>query len=146
MAGWPLFVYPKYFCSQNKPAERRSHPLLVVMGGTIDLGRFAYYYVSVSDGVSAGGRFASYHPPTAATLASYNTLTRQAVLDGMQGVTGFDQGRVTIPDPVITTDPAPFAFQRVNVQAQYDFRTIFAWPLVPSQITISRSVVMRMVR
>jgi hypothetical protein len=26
MAGWPLFVYPKYFCSQNKPAERRSHP------------------------------------------------------------------------------------------------------------------------
>jgi len=26
MAGWPLFVYPKYFCLQNKPAERRSHP------------------------------------------------------------------------------------------------------------------------
>jgi hypothetical protein len=29
MAGWPLFVYPKYFCSQNKPAERRSHPILL---------------------------------------------------------------------------------------------------------------------
>jgi len=29
MAGWPLFVYPKYFCSQNKPAERRSHPIWI---------------------------------------------------------------------------------------------------------------------
>ena len=29
MAGWPLFVYPNFFCSQNKPAERRSHPLVL---------------------------------------------------------------------------------------------------------------------
>jgi hypothetical protein len=34
MAGWPLFVYPKYFCLQNKPAERRSHPFL--FGGSSD--------------------------------------------------------------------------------------------------------------
>jgi hypothetical protein len=35
MAGWPLFVYPKYFCSQNKPAERRSHPFIALLTGVV---------------------------------------------------------------------------------------------------------------
>ena len=27
MAGWPLFCYPDFPSTQNRPAERRSHPL-----------------------------------------------------------------------------------------------------------------------
>jgi Flp pilus assembly protein TadG len=120
--------------------------LLIFVGAVVDLGRFAYYYVAVSDSVSAAARFASYHPSTSSTRARWVSETRQMVVSGMQGVLGYEANRLTVSDPVLTTDPPPFAYQRVRVQAQYDFRTLVSWPGLPTQLVIARSLEMRMVR
>lgn len=120
--------------------------LLLVLLGATDFGRFAYFYVALTDSVGAGAKFASYHPYTASTLANWQTQVQATVLNGASGVQGFEASRLTVNNPVVTTDPAPFSFQRVRVSATYRFETLVPWPAIPRTTNITRSVEVRMVR
>jgi Flp pilus assembly protein TadG len=112
----------------------------------LDFARFAYYYVATSNAAGAAARFAAFHPATPTTMNALNAAVYQTAIDDLQGVVGYDVNNVTVPNVVIATDPAPFHFQRVRVRVDYAFSTLFTWPGIPSQFTMSRSVEMRIVR
>jgi Flp pilus assembly protein TadG len=112
----------------------------------LDFARFAYYYVATSNAAGAAARFAAFHPATPTTMSTLNAAVRQTAIGDLQGVKGYNVSNVTVPNVVITTDPPPFQFQRVRVQVDYVFSTLFVWPGIPSQFTIRRTVEMRMVR
>jgi Flp pilus assembly protein TadG len=120
--------------------------LLMLLVAVIDLGRFTYFYVALTQSVGAGARYASFHPVTTASTASYNAATRNAVLDDMQGVWGYDAADLTVSNPVVVTESDSYKFRRVSLAASYQFQPVVAWPGLPSTITLTRTVTMRVVR
>lgn len=120
--------------------------ILLLTGGIIDFARCAYYYIAVSDAAAAGAKFASFHPATPTTMNLWKALTRQAVYDSLSGVPGFDNSRMTITDPLIINEDGTTDLQRVRVTVQYAFHTVVSWPLIPTSVTIRRSVEMRLAR
>ncbi len=120
--------------------------LLLLAGGIIDFSRYAYYYISVSNAAGAGARFASFHPFTPTTQSTWNTLTRQAVINDLQGILGYDATKVTVPAPTIIVENTGLRLSRVRVQVDYAFRTLVSWPGISNTATIRRAVVMRVVR
>ena len=120
--------------------------LLILTGGIVDFARYAYYYIAVSNAAGAGARFASLHPYTPTTLSSWNTLTKRAVTDDLQGILLYNANRVTIPNPTVVTESSGLQLRRVSVQVDYAFQTLTTWPSVPNAFTIRRTVTMRVVR
>ncbi len=120
--------------------------LLLLCGGIIDFSRYAYYYIAVSNSAGAGARFATLHPYTPTTLATWNARTSQAVRDDLQGIIGYDASRVTVATPTVVTEATGLQLKKVRVQVSYAFQTIVAWPGIASSATITRAVEMRMLR
>ena len=98
--------------------------LLLLAGGIIDFSRYAYFYIAVSNAAGAGARFASQHPFTPNTVGIWNALTRQAVIDDLQGILRFEANKVTGPAPTIVTETTGLRLKRVRVQVDYAFQTI----------------------
>ena len=125
-------------------------PLLVtIVLGCVDFGRFAHGYIAVTNAARVGADYASRHRYTTKTQATWNDEIYKAIkgeicpVDEITGVplTNFDPTKLTVPAPVVTTDPNGLV--RVKVEVQYQFKTIVNWPKIPSQVTLKRSVEMR---
>ncbi|HUE70040.1 MAG TPA: TadE/TadG family type IV pilus assembly protein [Pirellulaceae bacterium] len=120
-------------------------PLLVtIVLGCVDFGRFGYMYIAVTNAARAGAGVGSSKRVTTATLEKWRTEIRTAAASEMSGQTGYDAARLTIPDPQLIVETS--GLKRVSVQVNYDFRMIVPWPLLPSQVTLSRTVQMRIIR
>jgi TadE-like protein len=132
-------------------------PLLVVLVlGCIDLGRFAYSYIAITNGARAGAGFAIVYPmgptpPDPEILASWQNLTKQAVGNEMTLLKDFKQGDVTVE---LGTDPLNAIFWNVTVDVPYTFQTVVPYPWFPpgpsggtgSSVTMHRTIVMRGIR
>src|SRR5262245_46480555 len=69
-------------------------PLLsLILLACVDLGRFAYSYIAVTNAADAGASYASVNPYTDATTTSWMTAVRQAVLNEMGD---FNSGSITV--------------------------------------------------
>lgn len=120
-------------------------PLLItIVLACIDFGRFGYMYIAVTNAARAGAGAGSTKRVTASTLGNWRTEVRAAVTGELSGQTGYDANRLTIPDPQLITETS--GLKRISVQVNYDFRMIVPWPLLPNQVTLSRTVQMRMIR
>jgi Flp pilus assembly protein TadG len=117
--------------------------MAAVLGG-LDLGRFAYTYIAVTNAARSGAAYASLNPAPVQS-GSYNTWItncyQPAVLDEMRD---FNAGSVTIANPVTTIDSS--GFQRVRAHVSYPFTTLVNWSMVPNSFNISRDVEMRVIR
>lgn len=117
--------------------------LLMIVLGCIDFGRFAYYYVAVTNAATAGAHFGAFHPFTATTQATWVAKVKEAAQQEFPGV--------EVPDPVVVIDEqGGIKFRRITVQVNYTFVTVVPWsfgPLsIPSSTVLTRSVVERVVR
>ena len=83
------------------------------------------------------------NPYTAATQDEWLTLVRQAAVDEMTGQTGFTPDRLTV---TASTTVQSGGLWYVQVKASYPFRTIIAWPGLPSSVTLQRMIVLRGIR
>lgn len=120
-------------------------PLLItIVLGCVDFGRFAYMYISVANAARAGAAVGSFNPVTPSTQTVWEGKIRDAINDEMSAQTGFDVAALT-PAPTITTS-VDGSLKRVRVVVNYRFRTIVQWPLLPTQVTLSRAVEMRVIR
>ena len=118
-------------------------PLLVtIVLGCVDFGRFAYYYISVTNAARVGAGFASFHPVTAATEPAWQQQLMQAVLNEMPEPL-FDHAQLTIPLATVVEDGN---FKRAQVTVSYPFQTLVSWPALPSPIILTRKVEMRVIR
>jgi len=119
--------------------------LLFVAIGCADLGRFAHYYIAVGNAAEAGALFGCMHPVTPATRANWNARIRETVTDEMANVLGYDETRLTIPDPQLISETTS-NFRRVRVEVTYRFEMIVDWPGVSREHDLTRAVEMRVVR
>ncbi len=115
--------------------------LITLVLGCVDFGRFAYYYVSVTNAARVGAGFASLHPVTVATLPAWQEQIKQAVLDEMSELP--DPADLTIPLAIVVPD-GDFKLARVTVN--YSFKTFVSWPALPSPMNLTRTVEMRVIR
>ncbi|HEV2294147.1 MAG TPA: TadE/TadG family type IV pilus assembly protein [Tepidisphaeraceae bacterium] len=122
-------------------------PLLVtIVLGVVDLGRFAYAHIALSNAARAGADFASVNPYTGATEINWRTQVRQKVASEMQPIIDADQ--FGDADLVVTATRSvdPGSLWRVRVEAQYPFEMLVSWPLLPNRIDLRRAVEMRGIR
>jgi len=118
-------------------------PLLTaIVLGCIDFGRFAHSHIAVTNAARAGAGFASFHPVTATTQPVWEQRTREAVVAELGDT--FDATKIDMPSPVMATDSD--GLKRVSVQVTYPFETLVDWPGIPSQMNLSRTVEMRVIR
>jgi Flp pilus assembly protein TadG len=116
--------------------------LMLIVLGAIDFGRFAYSYIAVTNAARAGAGFGIMHPYTTATESAWQADVRQAVLDELATVVDPNDVTVTTPPRVVEKD----GLQRITVTVSFPFQTLIAWPGIPNQLTLTRSIVMRVIR
>jgi Flp pilus assembly protein TadG len=114
-------------------------PLLAVLAlGCVDLGRFVYAYIVVTNAARAGAGYASGHPYTAATYSTWQAKAQQAVADEAGSLSGFDRDQVTA-----TAVTESSGLWRAEVTVPCQFQTLVTWPLLPNSLTLQRTVTMR---
>jgi Flp pilus assembly protein TadG len=135
--------------------------LLTIVLACVDFGRFGYAYIAVSNAAREGAAFAGRTPWTSGTDAVWQLRLRATVEDelgcgeaGSRFVasnvtiaiptqTTISNGKTTITTPV-TTDPDKT--KRVGIRVLYPFSTLVSWPGIPGQMTLARTVTMRVYR
>ena len=118
-------------------------PLLItIVLGCIDFGRFAYYYISVTNAARVGAQFASFNPVTVATQPAWEQELRQVVLAEMPKPRP-DEDPITIPLAQVIVDGN---FKRAQVTVSYPFTTKVDWPFLPNSFSLARKVEMRVIR
>ena len=124
--------------------------LLLMMFGAIDFGRFAHSFIAVTNSSRAGAGFASIHPTTNASLAGWQSDVRATVLAELSQTlqsTGLVANDVTISVPAPTTVGNGAATRKsVTVTVTIPFRSIVSWPLLPQNVTLTRTTVFRAIR
>ena len=121
-------------------------PLFVTLVlASVDFGRLAYMYLSTINASRAAAGLATCTPYSAGSLLNWQRAVREAVVDEMSEQHGFDDTRLTIGTPVVSTEPGT-GFRRVAVTVTYRFHTIVDWPLLPGQLDLVQKVEMRQVR
>ena len=117
--------------------------LITLVLACIDLGRFGYMYIAVTNSARAGAGLGSGQTVTTTTLPAWKSAIRTSCTNEISGATGFDANNLSIPDPVLITEQG--GLKRVRVRVDYQFRMLVNWPFLPSQMALSRTVEMRMV-
>jgi Flp pilus assembly protein TadG len=119
-------------------------PLLVLLTlAAIDFGRIVQAYVIVSHAARAGAGYASTHCFTSYTRASWETQIRLAVQRELEGLSGFDAGKlqVNIQSTTETSDRT-----RVSVEVTYPYSTVVTWAGLPTDVQLYRSLIVRQYR
>lgn len=121
--------------------------LLTLILGAIDFGRFAHSLIAVTNASRAGAGFASNHPTTNASLANWKAKVREIVLAELSQTlpgTGLVENDVTttIPAPTISGTGASLR-KSVSVTVSAPFRSVLSWPLLPQNVTLTRTTVFR---
>ena len=127
-------------------------PLVTIVLGCVDFGRFAYNYIAVTNAARAGASYAIMNnfSPSASSFSAWKAAITEAARDEMKLQTGYSANNLVISELAVTKDPAPSNLRRVRVTASYRFTTLvnWNWPLlrIPSSIDMTRQVEMRMIR
>ncbi len=116
--------------------------LLLLLLGCTDFGRIAYTHIAVTNGARAGAGWGSVNPYTTSTATTWATQVRQAVVDEMSAMSGFDSSKLSVTASSSTTGE-PTGMWRVQVDVSYPFQTWINWPGISHDNTLRRTVIMR---
>jgi Flp pilus assembly protein TadG len=109
----------------------------------VDFGRFAHFYIGVTNAARTGAGFASSNLYTPTTQSLWNAKVQQAVRDELSTNAWFDPSKATISQQMI---PETGGYWRAQVDVTYPFRTLINWPFLPgynTPVMLHRKVVMR---
>jgi Flp pilus assembly protein TadG len=122
-------------------------PLLItIVLGCIDFGRFASTYIAVTNAAREGASFGSMNPVTSVTQAAWDQAIRDLVVAEMGSL--YDPARAAdlqVSAQVVEEGGAS-GEKRVSVTVSYVFQTAVGWPLLPQNVTLTRTVQMRVIR
>ena len=116
--------------------------LLLLLVACVDFGRIAYGHIAVTNAARAAAGFGSVNPFTASTQGTWTTQVRQAAIDEMSQMSGFNQSQLTVT-ATSSTSGEPNGMWRVQVSVSYPFQTLITWPGIPHNNTLQRTVVLR---
>lgn len=117
--------------------------LLTISLAAFDFGRIFGLSAQLSNAVQAGAESAATHRPSTLAYDSWITKTRTAVLDELSDTNDFDLSKVTVTIDLLTDQSGT---QRVRVVANYPFKTLVQWPLIPNQVSLQSKLTMRQYR
>jgi Flp pilus assembly protein TadG len=128
--------------------------LLMLTMLCIDFGRFAHYYIAVTNAARAGAAYASVNLYATGKKPAWDALVRQAVVDELTSNSNswFDPSKLIVPSPVVTQEGnSQWELWRVQVDVTYPFQTLIPWPFLPAvggrgyndPLPLHRCVVMR---
>jgi Flp pilus assembly protein TadG len=117
--------------------------LVTIVLGCVDFGRFAYSYVGLTNAAQAGANYAISNSYLAAGASQWTSQVQQEATNEMNQQTGYNSQNLTVS---VSTTLEGVALRRVQVTATYPFKTIVNWPGISSNVTMSRTVVMRSIR
>src|SRR5262249_47484260 len=123
--------------------------LVTIVLGCVDLGRFAYNYIAVTNAARAGAGYAMMNNYTPSTLSNWTSGVQQAAKDEVtQQVGSSNVGNVTVT--VTPTYPDTQGLRRATVQVSYPFTTLVNWNWVglgiPSSLTLRGQAEVRLIR
>jgi Flp pilus assembly protein TadG len=116
--------------------------ITIVLGG-IDFGRFGSAYIAITNAARAGAGLGSNSKVTTQTLSIWQSQITTAAQNEFAGQSGVDSTRLTVSTPQLITEAS--GLRRVQVNVQYNFQMIVPWPGLPNQVTLQRTVQMRMI-
>jgi Flp pilus assembly protein TadG len=119
--------------------------LLAVLGGTLDLCRFGYYFIALGHAVGSGARYATNHPFSGTTQAWWQAKVMQVVTDEMSGVSNFNPADFVMLAPTYSAAYSQNV-KVVRLEASYTFRTVVSWPLLPNTMVARRVLLVPIVR
>ena len=117
--------------------------MLAIVLACVDLGRFAYNYIAVTNAARAGAAYGIMNSYSSSTLSTWTAAVKQAAKDEMAQQPGYDSSSLNV---TVTTTTESSGLHRVRVSATYPFQTVVNWPGIPSQLTLSGVVEMRSIR
>ncbi len=123
--------------------------ILLIVIGCIDFGRFAHSYIGVTNSARAGAGYAHMHPPTVGTMSLWQANIRQIALDELTQTlpaSGLTANDVTVNSTRVFDQQNNTTFWRAEVTVSMPFRTIIAWPTLPANVTMTRTVKFRGIR
>lgn len=118
--------------------------LVTIVVGCVDFGRFAYTHIAVTNAAREGAYFATTNPPTQLTRSRWEAAIRDAVVDELSGMVGFDNDRLVVTSELQAgSDPER---PSVRVDVSYPFHPILPWMTIREEVPIMRTVEMRVIR
>src|ERR1700687_6240036 len=124
--------------------------LLLLLVGTIEIGRFAYYSIVVSNAARAGAQYGAQNLTTAADLAGMQTAANNdANISGLtvtpivqRGWTGTAVGLSgACPAALCILPNHPLVY--VQVTATRSVSSLFSYPGIPANVTLTSTEKMR---
>jgi len=117
--------------------------MVAIVLACVDLGRFAYNYIAVTNAARAGAAYGIMNPYSSSSLTTWTAAVKQAAKDEMAQQPGYDSTKLNV---TVTTATETNGLRRVRVSASYPFQTVVNWPGIPNQLTLDGVVEMRSIR
>lgn len=106
----------------------------------VDLGRFGYLYLALSQATRAGGDYAATHNFNANTQASWETQVEDAIAAEMSNVANFQASDLNIQ---IQTSQDSDGLHHCEIEATYPFAPVVGWPGFANGIVLRRQLTTR---
>lgn len=120
-----------------------SMPVLILfLFGTADFGRLFYYSIEVANAAAAGAVYGSLN---SGNMTDTSGISKAATNDAPE------ISNLTVASSEVCQDSngnsvacnTSGAYQYAKVTTSYTFQTLFNYPLIPSSVSLSRTVMMR---
>ena len=107
--------------------------LMIIVLGTVDLGRVFFAYISVTNAARNGAQYAASDSENVADV----TGIRDAALADTGQLLNTSAAN---PDVAIATGDDSQGHLYAEVTVSYDFSTLFPWPGLPDSVNVQRKV------
>src|SRR5262249_3567571 len=107
--------------------------LLLFAGAAADFGRVAYYQEALANAARTGGETGATHQFTSYTRPMWEAEVRQAVVDEMASLPGFNDGDLTYE---LSTTIDADGLAKIVVEVGYPFHTAVAWPGLTEEVNL----------
>jgi hypothetical protein len=105
-----------------------------------DFGRIARYDEIVSNAAQSGAESGAIHKFTDFTRLDWEADVKQAVVDEMSNIPNYDESELVYH---LTTTTDADGLARIAVDVSYPFRTVVAWPGLPTNVNLHQHFEMR---
>ena len=109
-------------------------PLVLLFAfASADFGRIAHFDQVVSNAARIGAESGATHKFTEFTRPSWADQVRQAVVDEMHNIPDFEGSKLEYQ---LSTNTDADGLARIVVEVGYPFRTVVAWPGLPTEVKL----------
>jgi hypothetical protein len=109
----------------------------------VDLGRFAYSDIAISNAARVAAQYGATHRRTVFNENEWDANLAAALREELAPSADVDSDRLDVQVDVVDQSPE---LPRIDVEVSYRFETVFDWPGLPHEIGLRRKVSMQQYR